>query len=127
LNLVSSMGGFVQAIGFGIFLLDIVLHARKGDRARRNPWDAGTLEWATPMPPPSYNFASIPDIRSRYPIWDDPSLGDDIRKGGGWLSTFPPPTRQTLSVDVLTGEPQSVVHLPGPTWMPLYCGIATAV
>lgn len=127
LNLVSSMGGFVQAIGFGIFLLDIVLHARKGDRARRNPWEAGTLEWAMRMPPPSYNFASIPDIRGRYPVWDDPSLGDDIRKGGGWLSTFPPPTRQTLSVDVLTGEPQSVVHLPGPTWMPLYCGIATAV
>src|SRR5690606_23747041 len=33
--------------------------------------------------------------------------------------------RQTLSVDVITGEPRSVIHLPGPTWMPLYCGIVT--
>src|SRR5690606_42136848 len=59
LNLVSSLGGFIQAIGFGIFILDVILHARKGDLAPRNPWRAGTLEWAMPLPPPSYNFASI--------------------------------------------------------------------
>ena len=127
LNLLSSLGGFIQAIGFGIFLLDIVLHARKGDPARHNPWSAGTLEWAMPMPPPSYNFASIPEIRGRYPLWDEPELNDDIEEGRMWLAACPPPTRQTLSVDVITGEPRSVIHLPGPTWMPLYCGIATAV
>ena len=27
-----------------------------------NPWDAPTLEWATPSPPPSYNFAHIPVV-----------------------------------------------------------------
>src|SRR5690606_10094803 len=125
LNLLSSLGGFIQAIGFGLFLIDIVLHARKGGVARRNPWHAGTLEWAMPMPPPSYNFASIPDIGSRYPLWEDPALGDKIEEGRLWLAACPPPTRQTLSVDVVTGEPRSVIHLPGPTWMPLYAGIAT--
>jgi len=127
LNLLSSLGGFIQAIGFGLFLIDIVLHARKGGVARRNPWHAGTLEWAMPMPPPSYNFASIPDIGSRYPLWEDPALGDKIEEGRLWLAACPPPTRQTLSVDVLTGEPRSVIHLPGSTWMPLYAGIATGV
>ncbi|WP_397473364.1 cytochrome c oxidase subunit I [Pusillimonas sp.] len=127
LNLLSSMGGFIQAIGFGIFLIDLVLHARKGDPARHNPWQAGTLEWAMPMPPPSYNFASIPDIPGRYPLWERPTLGGEIEGGRMWLAACPPPTRQTLSIEVITGEPRSVIHLPGPTWMPLYCGIATGV
>jgi len=127
LNLLSSVGGFVQAIGFGMFLLDIVLHARKGNLARRNPWQAGTLEWTLSMPPPSYNFISIPEINSRYPVWDTPQIGAQIRRGEGWLATYPPPTRQTLSVDVLTGDPRSVIHLPGPTWVPLYGGLATGV
>ena len=127
LNLISSMGGFVQAIGFGIFLIDLVLQARKGDPARENPWRASSIEWILPMPPPSYNFISIPEIRSRYPLWDNPALGELARQGEGWLAACPPPTRQTMSVDVITGEPQSVVHLPGPTWMPLYCGVATGM
>lgn len=125
LNLLSSVGGFVQAIGFGLFLLDIGLHARKGEPARPNPWRAGSLEWTLPMPPPSYNFMSIPEIRSRYPVWDSPTIAELARQGEGWLATHPPPTRQTLGVDVLSGEPKYVVHLPGPTWGPLYCGLAT--
>lgn len=125
LNLVSSMGGFIQAIGFGLFLIDLVLHARKGDPAGHNPWLAGTLEWAMPTPPPSYNFAGIPDISGRYPLWDEPDLGRQIEQGRLWLAACPTPARQTLSVEVLSGEPRSIIHLPGPTWMPLYCGIAT--
>src|SRR5690606_35108336 len=62
LNLLSSMGGFIQAMGFGIFLIDLVLHARRGEPAQPNPWGAGTLEWVMPMPPPSYNFASVPRV-----------------------------------------------------------------
>jgi len=125
LNLVSSLGGFIQAIGFGMFILDVILHARKGDRAPRNPWQAGTLEWAMPVPPPSYNFASIPEVDDRYPLWADPDLGERVEQGKAWLSADPPPARQTLSVDVLSGEPRSVIHLPGPTWVPLYCGLTT--
>src|SRR5690606_29306564 len=75
LNLVSSMGAFVQAIGFGVFIVDIALHARTGDSAPRNPWGAGTLEWGTPTPPSSYNFASQPEVTGRYPLWDEPRIG----------------------------------------------------
>ncbi|MBB5216117.1 cytochrome c oxidase subunit I [Parapusillimonas granuli] len=127
LNLTSSMGGFIQAIGFAVFLLDVGLHARRGTPAPRNPWTAGTLEWAMPTPPASYNFATQPDVEHRYPLWRNSALGAELAGGRHWLGGYPPAHRQTMSVDALTGNPQSVVNLPGSSWLPLYCGLATGV
>lgn len=126
LNLLSSIGGFIQAIGFAVFVLDIFLHVRLGRAAPRNPWNAGTLEWAMPTPTPSYNFATVPEVTSRHPLWDNPDLGVEQAAGRHWLSAPAPGQRQTLSVDVISGQPQSVVLLPGSTWLPLYAGLATA-
>src|SRR5690625_4789865 len=127
LNLLSSLGGFMQAIGFGLFILDMILLARLGRSAARNPWGAGTLEWAMPTPPPSYNFASVPEVGGRYPLWDNPDLGVEQVRGRHWLATAAAGQRQTLSVDVVSGRPASVVILPGSTWLPLYAGLATAM
>src|SRR5690554_2643357 len=127
LNLLSSMGGFIQAIGFGIFVLDVFLLARLGRPAPRNPWNAATLEWAMPTPPPPYNFASLPHVAGRYPLWDNPELGVEQARGEHWLSVPAPGQRQTLSVDVVSGRPEAVVLLPGSTWVPLYAGLATAL
>jgi cytochrome c oxidase subunit 1 len=38
--------------------------------AGADPWDAWTLEWSTTSPPPEYNFAVIPSVESRRPLWD---------------------------------------------------------
>ncbi len=127
LNLLSSLGAFVQAMGFMVFLLDMFLHMRAGRAAPRNPWKSGTLEWATPIPPPSYNFASLPDVQGRDPLWDNPALGVELAGGKHWLATPAPGQRQTISVDAMTGKPRSVVQLPGPSWLPFYAAIATAV
>ncbi len=43
----------------------------KGLPASDNPWDAATLEWATSSPPPPYNFAVIPYVASRHPLWEE--------------------------------------------------------
>jgi cytochrome c oxidase subunit 1 len=42
----------------------------KGESAGGDPWDAWTLEWSTTSPPPEYNFAKIPVVMSRRPLWD---------------------------------------------------------
>ena len=70
LNLVSSIGGYILATSFLIFIYNLVSSARSGEEAGDNPWRAWTLEWATSSPPPHGNFRWLPPIRSPRPLWD---------------------------------------------------------
>jgi cytochrome c oxidase subunit 1 len=70
LNLIITIGAFVQAIGISVFVYNLVVSYFKGELAGADPWDAWTLEWATPSPPPAYNFATEPVVASRRPLWD---------------------------------------------------------
>jgi cytochrome c oxidase subunit 1 len=70
LNMLISCGGFIQAIGTLVFVYNMVWSYFKGPIAGPDPWDAWTLEWSTTSPPPSYNFAKIPVVESRRPLWD---------------------------------------------------------
>ncbi|SNR26372.1 cytochrome c oxidase subunit I [Paracoccus sediminis] len=117
LNFISSMGGFVTTIGFALLALDLILLVMFGKRARRDPWGAGTLEWATPMPPPSYAFAAIP-------VLEDAPDGRRIAAGQGLLAV-PRGQLETLGVDPLTGAPQQIVVLPASTFLPLWTAVAT--
>ncbi|MGC2215943.1 MAG: cytochrome c oxidase subunit I [Silvibacterium sp.] len=69
-NMIVTIGAFVQAIAVLIFLYNLVRSYFKGELAGNDPWDAWTLEWATTSPPPSYNFADEPMVRSHRPLWD---------------------------------------------------------
>jgi cytochrome c oxidase subunit 1 len=69
-NLVSSLGVPVQAAAVLVFVLNVVISLRRGQRAGDDPWDAWTLEWATTSPPPPYNFETVPVVASRRPLWD---------------------------------------------------------
>jgi cytochrome c oxidase subunit 1 len=69
-NFIVTVGVFFQAVATLIFVGNLLYSMFKGKRAGNDPWDAWTLEWSTPSPPPEYNFASIPVVRSRRPLWD---------------------------------------------------------
>lgn len=69
-NMISSIGVIFQAAGILIFVFNMVYSYFKGAVAGNDPWDAWTLEWATTSPPPDYNFAVVPAVRSRRPLWD---------------------------------------------------------
>jgi len=69
-NMLSSIGAFVQVFGFGLFVVNVLHSLRKGKPAGDDPWDAWTLEWSTTSPPPPWNFATLPSIASRRPLWD---------------------------------------------------------
>ena len=70
LNLIASIGVIFQAAGVLIYLINVIHSLRSGEIAGSDPWDAWTLEWATTSPPPEYNFAVAPEVRSRRPLWD---------------------------------------------------------
>ncbi|MGC2209972.1 MAG: cytochrome c oxidase subunit I [Candidatus Korobacteraceae bacterium] len=69
-NFIATIGVFFQAAGVLIFVANLLWSYFKGDAAGTDPWDAWTLEWSTNSPPPAYNFAVIPTVRSRRPLWD---------------------------------------------------------
>ncbi|MCC6316374.1 MAG: cytochrome c oxidase subunit I [Gemmatimonadaceae bacterium] len=69
-NMISSVGAFLLMPATLIFVYNFFTSKRGGAPAPANAWDAATLEWSIPSPPPEYNFARIPVVHSRYPLWD---------------------------------------------------------
>jgi cytochrome c oxidase subunit 1 len=69
-NQMSSVGTVILIVGIAITLHNLAKSWRKGEVAGNDPWGAGTLEWSIPSPPPDYNFAELPNVTSRYPLWD---------------------------------------------------------
>ena len=68
-NLISTIGAFTIAVSFAVFILNAVRSRTRGEEAGADPWDARTLEWSTPSPPPAYNFAEEPVVRHRDDFW----------------------------------------------------------
>jgi cytochrome c oxidase subunit I+III len=81
INLFVSLSATVLAVSFLLLAANIVLSLRRGASAGDNPWDAPTLEWATSSPPPPYNFARIPVVRSRDPLWSEARLSREVVQG----------------------------------------------
>jgi len=70
MNLIISIGAFIQALATLVFVANLIVSYWKGKKAGNDPWDAWTLEWSVSSPPPAYNFAVIPTVSSRRPLWD---------------------------------------------------------
>jgi cytochrome c oxidase subunit 1 len=69
-NLIVTIGVAFQAAGILVFAANLVWSYFRGKRAGNDPWDAWTLEWSTSSPPPDYNYARVPSVCSRRPLWD---------------------------------------------------------
>jgi cytochrome c oxidase subunit I len=44
------------------FIINLFVSMKKGKKVGDNPWDATTLEWQTPTPPPHGNFDKVPVV-----------------------------------------------------------------
>jgi cytochrome c oxidase subunit 1/cytochrome c oxidase subunit I+III len=79
-NLAETIGGFVTLAGILLLLGNLVVSYFRGADSGPDPWHGPTLEWTTSSPPPDYNFAVIPKVRSAYPNWDEADRAEDRRK-----------------------------------------------
>src|SRR5215470_3842107 len=70
LNLVVTIGAFIQGLAIFIFAVNLVISLFRGKIAGPDPWDAWTLEWTTASPPRAYNFDVEPVVSSARPLWD---------------------------------------------------------
>jgi cytochrome c oxidase subunit 1/cytochrome c oxidase subunit I+III len=126
-NLVTTIGSFVLAIGILLLLINIAVSRKRGAIAGPNPWDGPTLEWTTPSPPPAYNFAVLPSVASRHPLWEDrleEGMGHSSIDRGLTLDNG----KEILAVSALDGEPVAILKMPEDSISPLVVTIAlTAV
>jgi cytochrome c oxidase subunit I+III len=123
-NLVSTIGAFILAAGIGLVLADVVRPRKRQAYCERNPWGAGTLEWVQEMPGEPWGIRSIPEIDSRYPIWDQPNLIRDIDEGRFYLPDAEEGLRETLITSVIDATPTHCQRMPGNSFVPLAGAVA---
>ena len=107
-SLVDTIGVFLLAAGIIAFVHNFFRSLRKGEIAGNDPWDARTLEWAIPSPPPEYNFKEIPVVHSRDAFWEMKQQGNPGEQGSG---------------GAYGEEEHHDIHMPSPSYWPLVIAI----
>jgi cytochrome c oxidase subunit 1 len=77
LNVFSSVGASILAVAYLMPIFYLGYSLRRGERAGPNPWGATGLEWKTPSPPRTENFAVTPIVTE--PPYNYPNPGDRVR------------------------------------------------
>jgi cytochrome c oxidase subunit 1/cytochrome c oxidase subunit I+III len=126
LNLIITLGAYLFALGVVLFVINVLRSYRSGAKAGANPWDAPSLEWATPSPPPPYNFPVIPVVASRYPLWEDRLRGHVGQSsiGEGFLLDH---GRETIGTSALDALPDVILRMPGDSQSPFWAALALAI
>ena len=151
-NKLSTWGTGFLAIGMIVFVWNFLRSYRTGEIAGNDPWGAPTLEFSIPSPPPEYNFARIPRVTSRSPLWDvkSPALsaeqphterGDrrlDVDVGAHHVANgHPNPignqpkqvAESGMHIEYATGltAKELGIPMPNPTIKPLICALGMTV
>lgn len=71
LFIIAAFGVAIIICGAILQVLQVIsgIRHRHVNRVAGDPWNARTLEWSIPTPPPFYNFAVIPVVHSVDPFW----------------------------------------------------------
>jgi cytochrome c oxidase subunit 1 len=106
-NQLSTVGAFIFGISSLFLVWNLFRSWKKGEAAPANPWDAATLEWSIPSPPPHYNFPVLPKVRSREPLWDEVERAE---------------------VEAVTlSEPEHEPEMPSPSFWPLVVALGVVL
>ena len=150
-NLVSTAGSVIIALAIAVFIFNLVVSRKRGERAGNDPWDARTIEWLTTSPPPVHNFDIVPNVRARDELWHrkyaadqqrepvkvpagasadytaedviDPGVtGESEGTTGGALA---PHTISAAGYD--EGKGGAGIHMPSPSWYPALAALGLVI
>ena len=125
-NMIVSLGSAMFAFGVLLLIMNVLISLKLGKLSGPNPWDAPTLEWSVPSPPPSYNFALIPIVASRHPLWEEKLDESPARSklNEGLLLDH---GRETVGTSALDGEPNLILEMPGDSLAPITLTIGMTI
>ena len=113
-NSIASIGALMIAGSILVFMINVTRSMKSGAKAPADPWDAATLEWSIPSPPPVYNFLEVPQVTHVNQLWYD-KYGDD--HGGQAITPKP-----LNVIPAIEGDDHGV-HMPNPSWYPMVASI----
>ena len=70
--LIAAVGIVIMGCAAACQVAQLVVSIRRRDQLRDetgDPWNGRSLEWATPSPPPAFNFPVLPNIRGEDAYW----------------------------------------------------------
>ncbi len=114
-NMVSTIGAFIIAISVLVFLYNALVVTPKTGPAPADPWDARTLEWSVPSPPPEYNFAEIPTVHSLDDYWHRKYTEDTE----GRLVRLPDYEAVRAASNTNVAKEGQHIHMPSPSYFPI--------
>jgi hypothetical protein len=126
LNLLTTIGAYIFAAGFLLLIINVLISRRSGRPAGPNPWDADSLEWSIPSPPPPYNFAVVPAVASRTPLWEDRLRVTEFRSSlrRGMVLDH---EKEALATSGLDAQPELILKMVDDTLLPLLGALTLAL
>jgi cytochrome c oxidase subunit I+III len=119
-NMAETIGSYITTAGILLLLGNLVVSYRRGAPAGNDPWHGPTLEWTTTSPPPDYNFAVIPTVRSAYANWEPAPPYEVLDRGHQQV--------ESQGVDGVIGDIVEMPHeSPWPPLLALTLGLVFAM
>jgi cytochrome c oxidase subunit 1 len=89
INTFISVNAFILGAVQIFFVINFIGSLFFGKRASENPWQANTLEWAAPSPPPHGNFVTAPVVYRGPYEYSSPEVEEDWLPQDRRLETAP--------------------------------------
>ena len=70
--MIASVGAIMITVAIAVQVMQLVVSIRNREALRDltgDPWDGRSLEWATPSPPPVFNFPVLPHVTGEDAYW----------------------------------------------------------
>ncbi len=112
-NLFATLGAYLLGVGIFTYFAVLIYSYFKGKVAGSDPWDARTLEWSIPSPPPEHNFAAIPTVHARDAWWYEKHHKEEIAA--------------EKAAHIKAEESHGGIHMPDQSWYPLFAAFGLLV